>query len=176
MQLVTTYADDNIKKSKVPIFMSITNFIRMIGPPLGLYLSSVLLKYFIDPSMTPVVDDNDPRWMGAWWIGWLIFFVYFLVAAFLFALFPKTLPRAAVRKRELVERILKGKADKSELKPIEKASWADMKVTMKRIMTNKVFICNLASSVFYCFGHLPFWLYQSKYIEVQYRVSASTAK
>lgn len=95
---------------------------RMCGPALGYFVASKILKVYIDPSLTPTITTEDPRWMGAWWLGWLIFSVPIFITAICFGtiqshkthfynlirlilvLFPKTLPRAAVRKSILEER------------------------------------------------------------------------
>lgn len=70
----------------------------MLGPPIGYSLASFSLKLYIAPTLTPVITNNDPRWLGAWWLGWLILASLLFVFGFLMALFPKTLPRAAARK------------------------------------------------------------------------------
>lgn len=49
---------------------------------------------FIDPSKTPLIDRNDPRWLGAWWFGWILLGTAMLMFSGLIALFPKKLPKA----------------------------------------------------------------------------------
>lgn len=178
MSLGTTYIDDNIKKSKVPLYLSFKHFLRMFGPTIGFSLSSWFLRYYIDPNLEPSITSTDPRWMGAYWIGWIIFGTVFIFTGFLIGLFPKTLPRAAVRRRELVQkRILDEKKVKSSmLTPHEKPSLRDIGVTMKRLLTNRVLMFNNTAAVFYIFGYMPYWKFQTKYIEIQYLLSPSTAR
>lgn len=45
---------------------------RMLGPALGYALASMCLKMYIVPSLTPTIDNKDPRWLGAWWLGWFV--------------------------------------------------------------------------------------------------------
>lgn len=167
--------DDNIKKSKVPFFLSLKGFLRMLGPTLGFSLSSLFLRYYIDPGVDPIINDTDPRWMGAYWIGWIVFAIYFMITGFLISLFPRTLPRAAARRRELLQKIMDGKKEKSLLKIPQKASLKDIRETMGRLFTNKVLIFNNLAGIFYIFGYLPYWTFQAKYIEIQYLLSPSTA-
>lgn len=54
----------------------------MLGPALGYTLASLCLNLYISPSLTPTIDNLDPRWLGAWWLGWFIF----AILMFLFAL------------------------------------------------------------------------------------------
>lgn len=65
----TAYMDDNIKKSKTPALMSLSYILKMLGPAFGYWLSSMCLKIFVSPGLTPTIDESDPRWVGAWWIG-----------------------------------------------------------------------------------------------------------
>ena len=41
----------------------------MLGPAIGYALASLCLKFYISPSLTPTVGTDDPRWLGAWWLG-----------------------------------------------------------------------------------------------------------
>ena len=41
----------------------------MLGPAIGYALASVCLKFYISPTLTPTVTTDDPRWLGAWWLG-----------------------------------------------------------------------------------------------------------
>lgn len=42
---------------------------RLLGPAAGYALASLCLKTYISPDLTPVIDNKDPRWLGAWWLG-----------------------------------------------------------------------------------------------------------
>lgn len=55
---------------------------RMLGPALGYALASMCLKIYISPSLTPTINNLDPRWLGAWWLGWFIFASLMFVFAF----------------------------------------------------------------------------------------------
>jgi solute carrier organic anion transporter family, member 5A len=67
-----TYLDDNVSKAKSPFLISLTNFIRTMGPSFGYLLASYSLRVYVAPTLHPVITDSDPRWIGAWWLGWLI--------------------------------------------------------------------------------------------------------
>ena len=69
-----------------------------LGPIFGLILSSKTASLYvdfdrIDSSLIPDIPQNDPRWIGAWWLGFLIGgIVLFLVSLPMF-FFPKSLPK-----------------------------------------------------------------------------------
>ncbi|XP_058123533.1 solute carrier organic anion transporter family member 74D-like [Anopheles ziemanni] len=176
--LGVSYMDDNIKKSKTPALVSVSYFLRMLGPAIGYALASYFLKLYISPSMTPTISKKDPRWLGAWWMGWLILGFVLAFFAIFMAMFPKQLPRAAARKRIADEKRklgMKLSADSSHREDELPASFKDMMKTFKRLLRNKILMLNNIASVFYFFGYMPYWIFTPKYIETQYKQSASTS-
>uniref|UniRef100_A0A1L8DDZ5 Solute carrier organic anion transporter family member n=2 Tax=Nyssomyia neivai TaxID=330878 RepID=A0A1L8DDZ5_9DIPT len=173
--LGTAYMDDNVKKSKTPALMSLSFFIRMLGPAFGYALASFSVNTFVSPSLTPTITKSDPRWIGAWWFGWFFLgVILFFFAAILF-LFPRQLPRAAERRRLAAIRRNEGKATGGEDINEENlpASFSDMVVTLKRLFCNKIFMMNNCASIFYFFGFTPYWIFTPKYMESQYQQTAS---
>ncbi|GAB0096936.1 Solute carrier organic anion transporter family member [Sergentomyia squamirostris] len=173
--LGVSYMDDNVKKSKTPALISLSYFLRMLGPAIGYALASVCLKIYISPSLTPTITTNDPRWLGAWWLGWFILAIVLIVFAFLLGLFPKILPRAAVRKKIAAEKARLGMKVDEEVQTELPASVKDMITTFKRLVSNHTLMLNNLASIFYFFGYMPYWIFTPKYIETQYRQSASVS-
>lgn len=152
--LGAAYIDDNVKKSKTPALISLSYFLRLLGPAGGYALASFCLKIYISPELHPTIDNKDPRWLGAWWLGWLILAASLFGFAFIMCMFPKQLPRAALRQRIASERRKRGM---KSLEPENNndevpASFSDMIVTFKRLLCNAVFILNNLASIFYYFG------------------------
>ncbi|KAG1650302.1 Solute carrier organic anion transporter family member 3A1 [Nymphon striatum] len=111
----TPYLDDNIDKVKTPI-------------------------YFVDPG----IDKTDPRWIGAWWIGFNVIALLLLVAGSLLALFPKKLKWRSDKKSQLDDVIQPSKQSISEkfkgknknLITIHSFSNSFMLKNMSSLMTN----------------------------------------
>ncbi|EDW57236.1 solute carrier organic anion transporter family member 74D [Drosophila virilis] len=188
--LGVSYMDDNTKKSKTPALLSLSYFLRMLGPAIGYALASFCLRLYIAPQLHPVINNKDPRWLGAWWLGWLVMGGLLSCSGIFLSMFPKELPRAAARRlveekrrRERLSLRQKESAEKEkltvELEPQStaepKASFKDMLVTFRRLTTNKTYMCNTLSNIFYLIGYTPFWIFTPKYIEVQYKQSAATS-
>lgn len=64
---------------------------RTVGPAVGFVLSYFCLNFYIEPSLHPIIDRDDPRWLGAWWLGWIILGVVMSLFAVLLAMFPQEL-------------------------------------------------------------------------------------
>ncbi|EDW72267.1 uncharacterized protein Dwil_GK20832 [Drosophila willistoni] len=194
--LGVSYMDDNTKKSKTPALLSLSYFLRMLGPAIGYALASFCLRLYIAPQLHPVINNKDPRWLGAWWLGWIIMGGLLAFSGIFLSMFPKELPRAAARRKveenrrrrenQKLSLQIKENSEKAQLSidldpnskssQVEvKASFKDMLKTFKRLITNKTYMCNTLSSVFYLVGYTPYWIFTPKYIEVQYRQSAATS-
>lgn len=52
---------------------------------------------------------------------------------------------------------------------------SDMVKTFKRIIQNPTLMLNNFAAVFYFLGYMPYWIFLPKYIETQYRQSASAS-
>lgn len=168
----------------------VNHFIKMFGPALGFALASICLRIFIEPSKTPIITPEDPRWIGAWWIGMLALGVMCTGTAFTLSLFPKRMPRfvakQAFEKRSVeeqsymemekmvVEEEENGEEDSTE--DVIPKTMDDLWVATLRILKNKIFMLNVCGIIFYFYGAFPYWLFLAKYIEVQYRLSASQSK
>ncbi|VVC39928.1 Organic anion transporter polypeptide OATP,Kazal domain,Major facilitator superfamily domain [Cinara cedri] len=156
------YLDDNVRKNAVPVLLAIVQCIRMTGPMIGYMISAYTLTKFIEPTLTPTITDTDPRWIGAWWMGWVPIGISCLLVATIMLLFPRTLPRAAGRKKE-------------QLKEKDEYILTDFKTSMQRILTNKILVYNSISSSFYMLGVIGYWTFMPKYIETQFRQTAATS-
>ncbi|KAG4067712.1 hypothetical protein HA402_005484 [Bradysia odoriphaga] len=171
-----SYLDDNIKKSKTPALLSISYFIRLLGPAAGYALASLCLNFYIAPDLTPVISNKDPRWLGAWYFGWIFIALILLSFTVVMAMFPRELPRAAVRKRIAMEK--QKRANKHEMTPLveeTEASIKDFYITFKRLLRNKVFMLNNFAGIFYVFGFMPFWIFSPKLIETLFKQSSSAS-
>ncbi|EDW01467.1 GH20434 [Drosophila grimshawi] len=162
-----SYMDDNSSKSRTPAMLSWSAFLRMLGPAFGYSLASVCLRLYIDPQLEPLIGNNDTRWLGAWWLGWIILTVIMLVSAVFIYMFPKELPSARARRLK--------SSDGAGQNSLTELSLQDMMLAVKRLAKNKIYVYNTIASMLYFFGYVPYWTFTPKYIETQYQQSASTA-
>lgn len=87
-------------------------------------------------------------------------------------MFPKVLPRAAARNQIRIEKLTPEEMETAES---DKPSVKDMLRTFRRLICNPTLMCNISASVFYFFGYFFYWIFTPKYLEIQYKVSASTS-
>lgn len=88
-------------KNLHPFFFSSTGFYFStfaVGAALGFGLATVCLSFpaYIrnEAYVSSVQSNKDPRWIGAWWLGFLIIGSVQLICAIPLFCFPKYLPKA----------------------------------------------------------------------------------
>jgi len=195
-----TYLDDNTKKTNTPLMLAVAMALRMIGPVVGFFFGFISLNTFIDPTKTPLIDSKDPRWLGAWWLGWVILGTLMCLFSGLIGLFPKQLPKVnASRTNSHLPLALR--QTKEELKREENLSLSsrfssnaaldtigaaaganadlpklkDFPRALMRLLRNKLLIFNILSAVFYILGASGFMTFLTKYMEVQFHKDAQSA-
>ncbi|CAL1277923.1 unnamed protein product [Larinioides sclopetarius] len=161
------YLDDNVRKKNSPMYFSAMAALRIFGPTIGFLLSSFCLKYYEDPFYDPGIDPHNPRWVGAWWMGFFILGVAIFFFTILLALFPKELPeRFRSEKKELKDDIEK----ENEIPKLK-----DFPQAIKRLMKNPILVCHVISITFQVNGFAGYFVFMPKFMESQYQQSASEA-
>nr|CAD7573863.1 unnamed protein product [Timema californicum] len=95
-----TYLDDSIKKTNAPLMFGTVMSLRMVGPAIGFALTSFCLRLYIEPTLTPVITPSDPRWLGAWWLGWLVLGTLMMICSILIVWFPRRIPKKVKNTQE----------------------------------------------------------------------------
>ncbi|KAG8187160.1 hypothetical protein JTE90_020037 [Oedothorax gibbosus] len=162
----TPYLDDNVRKKNAPVYFSAMAALRIFGPTLGFLLSSFCLKYYEDPFYDPGIDPHNPRWVGAWWMGFFILGVAILFFTVLLALFPRELPA-----RFRSEQNKSKEEEEREAMPKLK----DFPQAIKRLLKNPILVCHVISVTFQINGFVGYFVFMPKFMEAQYQQSASDA-
>ncbi|XP_033230662.1 solute carrier organic anion transporter family member 74D-like [Belonocnema kinseyi] len=181
------YMDDNTKKKNTPMLLGLLFALRTSGTFGGFILGFSCLNLYIDPTLHPVISKDDPRWLGAWWLGWIILGTTMGALAFFIAMFPRNLPKQTKSitkggeeplKCELPQQ--KNQNSKETTNSYEKnkemeykPSMKDFIITMKRLLMNPILAFNNLSSIFFILGAAGHFTFMSKYVEVVFGVSAA---
>lgn len=64
LALGQSYLDDSTQHKRSPMVFAYALVMRMIGPIIGFNISNFALKTYIDPTLTPLIKADDPRWLG----------------------------------------------------------------------------------------------------------------
>ncbi|XP_046945629.1 solute carrier organic anion transporter family member 4C1 isoform X5 [Lynx rufus] len=176
--LGTAFIDDSVPTHKSSLYIGIGYSMSVLGPAIGYVLGGQLLSMYIDVNMGQSIDitEDDPRWLGAWWIGFLLcwFFAWSLIIPFL--CFPKHLPGTAKIQGERISQTHQDKS--SSLKDTEESfgtSFKDFPAALKNLMRNTVFMCLVFSTSSEALVTTGFATFLPKFIENQFGLSSSFA-
>jgi len=160
------YLDDNAGKSNSPFMMGLTFTFRLIGPTLGYMLGAKCLTTYVYPSVETDLTELDPRWMGAWWIGFPILATLLFTFSVPLMLFPERLPKEGSDAHKESEEL-------RNLTKQESVKRANFKDAIMRLITNKLYMWNFGSSVFFVFAFMGFGTFMPKYMQFQFRQTGS---
>ncbi|XP_022244931.1 solute carrier organic anion transporter family member 4C1-like [Limulus polyphemus] len=168
----TPYLDDNVAKKDSPLYFAVSFALRLFGPAIGFLLSSACLRLYENPTYDPGFGTKDPRWIGAWWLGFVILGLALILFTLPICLFPRRLPRKTGNtkaEKARMDHILseKNKAFKEKLKELPKA--------LLRLFKNPMLMCHTLGSNFRFIAMFGFYISMPRYVESQFRQSASSA-
>uniref|UniRef100_A0A8C6P2Y8 Solute carrier organic anion transporter family member n=1 Tax=Nothobranchius furzeri TaxID=105023 RepID=A0A8C6P2Y8_NOTFU len=162
--------------------------IAVIGPAFGFLLGSLCAKLYVDIGYvdmeTVTITPQDARWVGAWWLGYLIAGAITLMSAVPFWFLPKSLPVPLVKhdsscSPDQTRFIKDSPAMNHKIRPEEPANLhlmlKEFVPTLKNLLGNPVYIIYLCVTIIQFNSLIGMVTYKPKYIEQHYGQSASKA-
>ncbi|XP_050408141.1 solute carrier organic anion transporter family member 4A1 isoform X2 [Patella vulgata] len=174
--LGVTYLDENLPQRSSSFYVGIFYSFAILGPALGYLVGGQFLNIYTDIGSTDLntltIDSDNPRWVGAWWIGFLISGTMALCTAIPLSGFPRSLPGSSIYRAERgKEAYHKEGADDSEKVGL-KRGFRDILLSIKLLVSNPTFMfLNFAAA---SEGILlsGFSTFAPKFIEAQFSFSS----
>ncbi|XP_076465460.1 solute carrier organic anion transporter family member 3A1-like [Babylonia areolata] len=88
--MFTEYIESNAKKTDTGFYMGIMASVAMLGPAVAFLGGGAISKLHVSLQPTDI-DPTHPDWVGAWWLGFLIFGSLAAVAPVFLCRFPRHL-------------------------------------------------------------------------------------
>lgn len=166
------YIDENVNPKAAPMYLGVWFIATFFGPGIGYVAGGSLLNVWVDLIQPPGVDltPEDPRWIGAWWLGYFFGGLLLLCTSIALLGYPREMPGAREQRLAAIREGLLPPRDEhiqGRLKDILPAT--------KSILTNKTFMfntCAFCCTTLIATGLGPF---VSKFIQSQFGKSSSTA-
>ncbi|NWU86804.1 SO2B1 protein, partial [Onychorhynchus coronatus] len=92
-----SYIDDFASKRNSPLYLGILFSVTVIGPGMAFMLGSAMLQFYVDIDKVSGAEvqltHEDPRWVGAWWLGFLVAASLVALSAVPYFFFPREMPK-----------------------------------------------------------------------------------
>ncbi|XP_010076001.1 PREDICTED: solute carrier organic anion transporter family member 2B1-like, partial [Pterocles gutturalis] len=92
-----SYIDDFASERNSPLYLGILFSLTVIGPGVAFMLGSAMLRFYVDIDKVSgdevQLTNKDPRWVGAWWLGFLVAASLVAVSAVPYFFFPQEMPK-----------------------------------------------------------------------------------
>nr|XP_002731060.1 PREDICTED: solute carrier organic anion transporter family member 4C1-like [Saccoglossus kowalevskii] len=172
------FADENASHRRSAWYLAIMSTCSVFGPTLGFLVGSYFLTIYVDPLYQDdlTIDNSDPSWVGAWWIGFLLAWILAWMVAAPTGAFPPELPGTKHIQHERQSQAHHN--DDTELLNTRSSfgeGWKDMWPATKMLFKNPFYCCIVVyktALTFIVYGFLPFIV---KFIENQFGLTASEA-
>lgn len=181
-----SYIDDFAKEGKSSVYLGTLNTVAMIGPIIGFVMSSLFARLYVDIGFVDLssirITPKDTRWVGAWWLGFLVSGLLSIICSLPFFFLPKNPYKSQKEHTGSTSlHMLKIKEEKTPMtnstKPNQHAAvnMASFLQSMKKILTNRLYVLYMVLTLLHISSFIGSFTYLFKYVEQQYGQSASQA-
>uniref|UniRef100_A0A4W4G404 Solute carrier organic anion transporter family member n=1 Tax=Electrophorus electricus TaxID=8005 RepID=A0A4W4G404_ELEEL len=192
MPLGVSYLDDYAREENTAFYLACIQTIGILGPMFGFMLGSFCAKLYVDIGAVNLdiisITHKDSRWVGAWWLGFLVTGAVMLLAGIPFWFLPRSLHRQgeepATKNLEATEGEQDGfiAADSSNILSSEKPAPATMSAQVKdflpslrRLFSNTIYILLICTGLIQVNGFIGMITFKPKYMEQTYGLPPSKA-
>ncbi|XP_055009425.1 solute carrier organic anion transporter family member 1C1-like [Boleophthalmus pectinirostris] len=194
MPLGVSYIDDFSREENTPFYLACIQTVGILGPMFGFMLGSYLAKVYVDIGFvdldTVTITYKDSRWVGAWWLGFIITGTVVLMSSVPFWFLPKSLPKQGQKKNppETKETEMTFVAEQESFLPADvpepdpkekpvtfKELAKDFIPSLKRLFKNSIFSLLVLTYLVVVNGFIGMITFKPKFLEQIFGQSASKA-
>uniref|UniRef100_A0A7M4FYN1 Solute carrier organic anion transporter family member n=1 Tax=Crocodylus porosus TaxID=8502 RepID=A0A7M4FYN1_CROPO len=181
-----SYIDDFAKEENSAFYIGMVRTTGMVGPTLGYLLGAFCASLWVDIGIVDLdsltINPKDTRWVGAWWIGFLICGIANFLSSLPFWFLPYSLPKEEEKRntKELNISSVTAQVDYSAVEPqiqpklkFSKAVKGDS--IFLKLLGNPTFLVFLLLTIFQYNFMVALGTYEPKFMEQQFNVSLSNA-
>ena len=170
-----SYIDDIVFPKWVSLHIGLFQISTFIGPAFGFGLGSAFLTIYVDPGETTTLTEEDPSWVGAWWLCFVVIGIVSILGSIPFFLYPRVLDDSHMVLKERQEQMTRSYRGK----------FGDEKSFLQQMKAFPYHLLDIFKSktwVFMTIGVTVLFLgldglisFAPKYLETVYNLPSSTA-
>uniref|UniRef100_A0A3Q4AUT9 Solute carrier organic anion transporter family member n=1 Tax=Mola mola TaxID=94237 RepID=A0A3Q4AUT9_MOLML len=176
-----SYIDDFAKAENSPFYIACLQTITLLGPMFGFLLGSYCAKLYVDIGYVDMesvtITPKDARWVGAWWMGFLVSSALLLISSIPFWFLPRSMPKHegdAARQENL-----DGTENQYGFMPTKSSLNCDLCTgflpSLKRLLGTPAYFLLLCGSILKFNSFIGLFTFKGKYMEQQFGTTASRA-
>ncbi|KAL3888225.1 hypothetical protein ACJMK2_000600 [Sinanodonta woodiana] len=155
--LQTIYVDNNTDRSKAGFYIGILSTFGIFGPFSALVLGGLFNKIPTDLKETSLTP-TDPRWIGAWWLGFIVFGSGCILSSLVLFCFPRG--KGVSSERNEKDPAKQNQSFFKNLKDLPRSIW--------RLLKDPVYSLSCINAVATSFGSMALSSFGPKYMETQF--------
>ncbi|XP_067284635.1 solute carrier organic anion transporter family, member 1D1 [Pseudorasbora parva] len=192
MPLGLSYLDDFSRQENTAFYLALIQTVGIMGPMFGFMLGSFCAKLYVDIGAvdldTITINHKDSRWVGAWWLGFLITGGVMLLAGIPFWFLPKSLLKQGETETEKKLNVLEGEQDHfipdnkkhstspNKPAPVSMSALAkDFLPSLKKLFSNQIYLLLMFTAFVQVNGFIGMITFKPKFMEQTYGQSPSRA-
>ncbi|NXY63429.1 SO2B1 protein, partial [Callaeas wilsoni] len=157
-----SYIDDFASERNSPLYLGILFSVTVIGPGVAFMLGSAMLRFYVDIDKVGAAEvqltNKDPRWVGAWWLGFLVAASLVALSALPYFFFPREMPKEHLSIHNWCPLVLPG-----------------FPVVLLRNLRHPVYLLVVLAQVNICAMVAGLATFMGKFLERQFSLTASLA-
>ncbi|XP_056280434.1 solute carrier organic anion transporter family member 1C1-like isoform X2 [Pseudoliparis swirei] len=179
-----SYIDDFARAENSPFYIACLQTITLLGPMFGFLLGSYCAKLYVDIGYVDIesvsITPKDARWVGAWWMGFMVSSVLLLLSSIPFWFLPRSLPN----QEEVKGKLTPGCDTLDGAEDVPNNNNHNLKLTdiskgfvpsLKRLLGTPSYFLLLCGSILKFNSFIGLFTFKAKYMEQQFGQSASRA-
>ncbi|XP_015271236.1 PREDICTED: solute carrier organic anion transporter family member 2B1-like, partial [Gekko japonicus] len=178
-----SYIDDFASKRNSPVYVGIIFAATTLGPAIAFVLMSLMLNIYVDADKIPLAEvqltPTDPRWVGAWWLGFIFASALAAVSAIPYFFFPRELQKEKEDPRKAIAEPSKSNLlEEQKGRPQDLTLWEFIKmfpVVLIRNFKNLFFVMTILALINLSAMVAGLATFLGKFLELQFSLTASLA-
>lgn len=176
--LATAFIEESVPVRSSSFYLGIYYGASILGPALGYLLGGLLLNVYVDFNTVDMdsltIDSTSSRFVGAWWVGFVVCGILAVIISFPLGGFPPALPNSAQYMEEHRKEVYKNK-DKTDDDVPRTFSFVNIWKSLKLLITNPTYVFLSLATATDGILLVGISTFIPKYIEIQFGLPSSTA-
>ncbi|XP_060066849.1 solute carrier organic anion transporter family member 4A1-like [Ylistrum balloti] len=176
--LATAFIEESVPVRSSSFYLGIYYGASILGPALGFLLGGLLLDVYVDFNVVDLdsvtIDSTSSRFVGAWWVGFVVCGVLAVIITIPIAGFPPVLPNSAQYMAERRKEVYKNKEKPQDDVP-RKISLINVWKSLKLLITNPTYVFLSLGTAVDGLLLVGISTFIPKFIEIQFGLPSSTA-